>query len=319
MTTSTTANRTGFLAVYALLVLAAHSSNGQPRAAKDGSGSRNNAPTVGQTLEVRFTDNGVMKLAIKEERITLVTPYGKLSIPVADIRRIEFGLRVPDAMAKRIEAAVTDLGDPEFRRREAAGAILLALREKAFPAIAKAAKHTDVEVANRAEELVKKIEESVPAELLKPRNFDIIYTETSKIAGQIEGSALKADSAQFGEVQIRLADVFIMSTKSTAPETDTADAVAAPVDLQQFQNQIGKTFKFKVTAQATGSIWGTDVYTTDSTLGLVVVHAGLLQPGQTGIIKVTVVPSPAAFVGSTRNGVTSQPYQQFPAAYRVQK
>src|SRR5262249_3449957 len=89
-------------------------------------------------LEVRFTDNSVMKLGIKEERVEFMTQYGKLSIPVADIERIEFGLRVPDDVKKRIEAAIADLGDPNFRRREAASAILLGLREKAYPAVVQA-------------------------------------------------------------------------------------------------------------------------------------------------------------------------------------
>src|SRR5580700_4001115 len=61
-------------------------------------------------MEVRFTDNSVMKLRIKDERIAITTPYGKLTIPVADIHRIDLGLRVPDDMAKQIEAAVADLG-----------------------------------------------------------------------------------------------------------------------------------------------------------------------------------------------------------------
>lgn len=271
-------------------------------------------------LEVRFTDNSVMKLAIKEDRIAVTTPYGKLSIPVADIRRIDFGFRVPEDVAKRIDAAITDLGHPEFRNREAASAILLGLREKAYPSLVKATKNTDTEIANRAEELVKKLDETIPAELLKSREFDIIHTETSKIAGKLDAATLKASSKQFGDVQIRLEDAFVLSSKSTEPEVDTANVALGPQNLLQHQNEIGKTFVFKVTANNPGgTIWGTDLYTTDSSLPLAVIHAGVLQPGQTGVVKVTIMPSPPAFIGSTRNGVTSQPFQAYPAAYRVHK
>jgi hypothetical protein len=270
-------------------------------------------------MEVRFTDNSVMKLSIKDDWIAITTPYGKLTIPVVDIQRIDVGLRIPDDAAKRIEAAVADLGSTEFKKREAASAILLVFREKGYPAIVKASKSMDAEVANRAEELIKKLNETVPAELLKTRDFDVIYTESSKISGRIETATLKADSIQFGEVQIKLADVFVVSVKSTAPQPDNTNVAAGPNDLQQYQQRIGQTFSFKVFGQGAGSLWGTDVYTTDSTLGMAAVHAGLLQVGETGVIKVTIVQSPMLFVGSTRNGVTSQPYQQFPAAYRISK
>jgi hypothetical protein len=271
------------------------------------------------SLEVRFTDNSVMKLKIKEERIALMTPYGRLTIPLSDVQRIEFASRIPEDAAKRIRAAVADLGNAEYRKREAASATLLSLREKAYQAVSKAAKDPDTEVASRAEELLKKIEETIPAEMLKYREFDVIHTQHSKIAGTIEAATLKAECVQFGDVQLRLSDVLVLSTKSTAPETETANAEFGPVDMQRHQAQIGKTFTFRVTGVAAGALWGTDIYTTDSTLGLAAVHAGLLTVGQTGVIKVTVVQSPQQFVGSTRNGVTSQPYQMFPAAYRVHK
>ena len=52
-------------------------------------------------------------------------------------------------------------------------------------------------------------------------------------------------------------------------------------------------------------MWGTDVYTSDSTLATAAVHAGVLQPGQTGVVKVTILPGQAAYQGSTRNSVRS--------------
>jgi len=307
-----------FLLISSILFLTSQTVQAEPLRSKSQSASDNSRPGPDVAVEVRFTDNSVLKLSIREEKIEFMTAYGKLYVPTADIRRIEFGLRVPDEVAKQVNAAVDELGSPQFRRREAASAILLALREKAFPAVFKATKNQDMEVANRAEELVKKFQENVPADLLKSRDYDIIYTDSSKIAGHIESASLRANTTQFGEVNLRLADVYVLSSKSTEPESDVAAAMA-PTNMVNFQNEVGKTFVFKVTANASGSLWGTDLYTTDSTLATAVIHAGLLQPGQTGVVKVTVVASPNVFVGSTRNGVTSSPYQQYPAAYRVHK
>jgi len=270
-------------------------------------------------LEVRFTDNSVLKLTLREERLEFTTQYGKLYIPAADVRKVELGMRVPDDVARRIDSAVADLGNTQFRRREEASAILLNLREKAYPAVLKATKSGDMEVANRAEEIVKKLKEAVPAELLNARDYDILHTDNSRICGRIEGNTLKATTSQFGEVSLKLADVFTMSAKGTEPEPDTTNVATAPINMVQYQAEIGKTFTFRVTGNVGGSVWGTDVYTTDSTLASVAVHTNLLQPGQTGVIKVTVIPSPQVFVGSTRNGVSSAGYGQYPAAYRVHK
>ncbi len=308
---------------WAALLLAPAVGLGQEKSNADPKSPAEAAPMTEKgppSLEVRFTDNSVMKLGIRDEHVEFTTQYGKLKIPVKDIERIEFGLRIPDEIKARIEAAVADLGAPDFKRREAASKILLGLRDKAYPAVVRATDSADSEVANRAEELVKKFKETIPEELLTRRDFDVIHTATSKIAGRIEASTLKAISNQFGEVQVRLADVFVMSTRSTTPETDNSNVAFGPAHLADYNNRIGQTFTFKVTGNpAAGSVWGTDVYTTDSALAAVVVHAGLLKAGQTGVIKVTIVPSPPAFIGSTRNGVASSPYQMYPAAYRVHK
>src|SRR5439155_7438372 len=68
-----------------------------------------------------------------------------------------------------------------------------------------------------------------------------------------------------------------------------------------------------------GTVWGTDVYTTDSPLALAAVHAGVVQMGQSAVVKVTIVASPNNFVGSTRNGITTENYGVYPAAYTVSR
>lgn len=303
----------------ALLLSVPRIATGEPLRASDDPLTRESKPITEVQVDVRFTDGSMLKLAIREDRLDFMTPYGKLYIPVADIKRIEFGLRVPDDVAKRIDSAIADLGNKQYRRRDEAGKILLGLREKAYPAVVNATKHADMEIANRAEELVKKFKESVPAELLQVREHDLIHTENSKIAGRFEAVTLRANTIQFGEVQLRLADVHVLTSKGGETMVDDTNVVSGPVNLVQHQNDIGKIFSFRVTANANGSLWGTDVYTTDSTLAMAVIHCGLLQPGQTGVVKVTIVPSPNVFVGSTRHGVTSTPYQQYPVAYRVHK
>ena len=91
-----------------------------------------------------------------------------------------------------------------------------------------------------------------------------------------------------------------------------------PGTLQGYRTQGGKSFYFQVTGTTTGSIWGTDVYTDDSSLATAAVHVGILRNGQKGWVKVTILPGKASYTASTRNGVTSNPYANWTASYRVE-
>jgi hypothetical protein len=88
---------------------------------------------------------------------------------------------------------------------------------------------------------------------------------------------------------------------------------AAPAD-------IGKVFYFDIVGADTGgSVWGTDVYTTDSDLGMAAVHAGVLKAGQKGIVKVTILGKRDRFDGSTRHGITSAGWDSWPVGFQVER
>ena len=137
-------------------------------------------------VEIRFSDGRKRKLTVADEPVELITPYGKLKIPVAAIHRIYFASRIPKDVIKRVDAAIADLASEEFRRREEASAILLKLREKAYPALLIAIQDKDPEVVRRAEEVLKKLRDTVPEEDLEFHKQDMVQTEDSKIAGRIE-------------------------------------------------------------------------------------------------------------------------------------
>jgi hypothetical protein len=251
--------------------------------------------------------------------VEFVTPYGRLSVPVADIRRIDFATRLDDDATKRIEEAIPNLAHQQFARREAASAELFKLREKAYPALLEAARSKDPEVVQRANDLLDRIRDAVPADQLEVRKFDVVQTADSKFSGRIEGAALKAASAQFGDVRLKLVDLRSLRLPGRADDTAVAHADPDPGNLTGFNDKVGKSFHFRVTGAGIGFVWGTDVYTTDSPLAMAAVHAGALKVGETGVVKVSIVASPPAFNGSTRNGVTSQPYGPFTAAYKVSR
>lgn len=161
-------------------------------------------------VEARFADGSLMKLTLLHESIEVATRYGKLNVPVGDIRRIEFGLRVPEATARRIDAAIARLSSEDFKQREAATKELVTLRELAYPAVLKASRTPDLEAARRAKDVLKAMAEKVPAERLRLKPHDTIVTADFTIAGQIEVAAFKARTPYFGEAQLRLAELRTM-------------------------------------------------------------------------------------------------------------
>ncbi|MBM3408661.1 MAG: hypothetical protein FJY25_15305, partial [Betaproteobacteria bacterium] len=71
---------------------------------------------------------------------------------------------------------------------------------------------------------------------------------------------------------------------------------------------------------ASGSVWGSDVYTADSSLARAAVFEGLAAPGQTRVIKVTVLPGlsgAGAYTGSTRNGIQTSSWGSYPKSFSI--
>lgn len=272
-------------------------------------------------LEARCTDGSLMKLSLLDEHLRLKTRYGELLIPARDVQSIEFSTRIPPDVAKRIEAAIERLGSAEFDVRDAASAELFSYQERAYPALVQAQDNGDAEVAYRIEQLLDKLRQTVSAERLETRERDLVATDDSTIAGMLDGETLRVVSAQFGEQRLKLSDLAsIRSPGASAPESK--DALPDPGSLSEFQGQAGKTLSFRVNAGAAqqfSSVWGADVYTLDSSLALAAVHAGVLKPGQSGVVRVAILGPQAAFTGSTRNGVTTSSWGQFPGAFQFKR
>lgn len=94
-------------------------------------------------------------------------------------------------------------------------------------------------------------------------------------------------------------------------------ATEAPVNMHGLCDVPGVTYYYRITGLAEGQVWGTDTYTRDSVLGAAAVHAGLLDPGETGVLRVTIVPPLKSYAGTTRNGVTTSDYGDFPHAWQL--
>jgi hypothetical protein len=307
---------TAFFLVPLVLLLPAPGRGQEKPAAEPTSNPAARSTPEATVVVVRFTDDRLVKLVVREKHIRLNTPYGKLLIPVAGIRSIEFATRIPDADARRASAAVAKLASPQFRLRHAAEAELLKMREKASPALHQALQSRDLEVVMRAKSLLHKLSQLVSEDQLEFRPHDVVRTAESRIAGRIEGADLPAYPFPAGRGPRQLLLLSDLHSLAVGADPRSINAAPDPGNLQGFQGQIGKSFWFKVTGALNGQVWGTKVYTSDSRLAAAAVHAGLLKAGQTGLIRVKIVAPPPTYEGSTRNGVVSAPYGAWPGAYR---
>jgi hypothetical protein len=277
-----------------------------------------------RAVEILFTDGSNLRLHLADDVIEMTSPHGKLQIPAEDVLRIEFAQRLPEETNKQIDELINALRDPDEDTRANAGEGLLAFREKAYLPLLKASRSGDPALAPIAGEVLQELRAQVPAEALNLREDDLIVTPDTKIAGQITMPALKLRTAQFGEVEMKLADgrsLRHQSLLAAEPEPEQESGVLPdPGNLKAYEQRIGETLSFSVTGSlAGGSIWGTDTYTTDSRLAMAAVHAGILKEGETGVVKVKIVAGQPSYAGSARNGITSSGYGGYGGSYEIVK
>ncbi|MGB4200965.1 MAG: LCCL domain-containing protein [Thermotogota bacterium] len=107
------------------------------------------------------------------------------------------------------------------------------------------------------------------------------------------------------------------SLRRVSEETIIGIGQKDPGDLTPYRERTDAVLRFSVTGSDWGSVWGSGVYTDDSTLAMVCVHAGLLRIGETGLIEVTLLPGLEEYEGSTQNGITSLSYGSWQWSYSV--
>ncbi len=85
-----------------------------------------------------------------------------------------------------------------------------------------------------------------------------------------------------------------------------------------FKGEDGQTYKFECPPDGTaGIIWGSDVYTADSSICTAAVHAGLITLEDGGIVTIEYRPGRQTYGTTTRNGITSNTYGEYSRSFVV--
>ena len=154
--------------------------------------------------EIHFLNGSKVRMVVQSDKLEIATLYGKLAVPVKDVRAIEFGLHFPDGMEAQIDQAAKNLGSSDYRTRETASKALIDLGPFSYPAVLEASRTKELEIANRAKEIAKKLQGKHPKKDLKIMVEDRVVTHNFTIVGRILTTSIKAKTEYFGEVDLNL-------------------------------------------------------------------------------------------------------------------
>jgi hypothetical protein len=105
----------------------------------------------------------------------------------------------------------------------------------------------------------------------------------------------------------------------TGAVASTDEQSAMPLTLVGVEADPGQVLVYEVTGSADGVIFGTDVYTDDSSIAVAAVHSGVLKRNETGTVMVSVVPGRESYAGSSRYGIESQGCAEWSRSYTLRR
>ncbi len=173
-------------------------------------------------VQVQFANGSSVRLTVLHDKVEVQTRYGSLAIPLKDIQRIDFGVRLPAGTEKKVETALLKLGSARHGDREAGERELLAVGAPAYPALLRTLKHPDKEVSRRASHVLSVLREKLPEKELRDREDDIIVTPGFTVVGRIAPATLKVSSEYFGAVHLQLAQMRQLRSLRSAGEQEIA-------------------------------------------------------------------------------------------------
>ena len=109
--------------------------------------------------------------------------------------------------------------------------------------------------------------------------------------------------------------VINFAPETALPFTPGTDGVAYSGDAIHLRGNNNSTYTFTIVGARDGGVWGSDIYTDDSTIARAAVHAGLVAIGDSATVTIRILPGQRSYSGTTRNGVTSSSYDSWDGSY----
>jgi hypothetical protein len=108
------------------------------------------------------------------------------------------------------------------------------------------------------------------------------------------------------------------NTEAVVREAEDQTPVLWNTSASALSVENGKTYKFKCPSGGKeSSVWGTDIYTLDSSICNAAVHAGKFASESGGSVTIELRPGESAYKGSTRNGIKTNDYGEYGQSFVV--
>jgi hypothetical protein len=112
------------------------------------------------------------------------------------------------------------------------------------------------------------------------------------------------------------AAVSAASASSAAPPREVM-VIPWALTAEDFREQVGEVLDFRCPASGDlHRVWGTDLYSSDSSICSAAVHQGLITVAEGGRVQAELLPGAESYAASTRNGVTTSEWGEWPGSFR---
>lgn len=176
---------------------------------------------VCQTADVRLNDGSNLVVALKQSSLEVQTKYGKLVIPVSDLKKVEFGVHLKESEQKKLESCLSSLDSQSYKDRDSAQKEIFEIGPRIY-GILKARKGESQESRNRIARIIADLEENFQADELSRLKYDLIHTRDFTFGGTVVGS-IAVSSKTIGDHALELSTLRSLITH-IKPSTITVPA-----------------------------------------------------------------------------------------------
>ena len=109
-----------------------------------------------------------------------------------------------------------------------------------------------------------------------------------------------------------------VDTSKNAEASDEVTPIAWNTSAATFKTDVGQTYKFQCPEGGEPSaVWGSDIYTADSSICTAAVHAGIITLDKGGVVTIEFRPGRSTYGSTVRNGITSNTFGEYPHSFVV--
>ena len=112
--------------------------------------------------------------------------------------------------------------------------------------------------------------------------------------------------------------VFALGACDSSSDPPNASGIEWSDHAEDLTGTTGQRFTFTCPADGVFYVvWGTDLYSDDSSICTAAVHAGRITRSAGGIVTIELRPGAVSYTGSTRNGVTTRDWDEWPRSFVI--